>query len=57
VLSLLDLRDFKFSVVQLGIPFLSDVILADGWFLTLVSPSLSTKAQVLRVLSNTHQFL
>jgi len=35
------------TVVQLGIPFLSDVILADGWFLT-VSPSLSAK-QVLRV--------
>jgi hypothetical protein len=45
------------TVVQLGIPFFSDVIHADGWVLTLVSPSLSIKPQVLRVLSNEHQLL
>jgi hypothetical protein len=43
------------TVVQLGISFSSNVILADGWFLSLVSTSLST--EVLRVLSNSRQFL
>jgi len=45
------------TVVQLGIPFSADVMLADGWFLTLVFTSLSIRRQVLSVLSNTHQFL
>jgi hypothetical protein len=46
----------RFTFAQLGIPFFCDVMLVGGLFLTLVSQSLSTRPQVLRVLIPTNSY-